>query len=119
MANIYLQMAGDFDKLEPMLRLETRQELEGFLQRHQTNFRELRLQAHIKTLSASLGRNILVRCSLNLFTTNGRFHAVEEGFGVEAAIKSALLALRYQVEKHLEIRMESRAKVEGRKALAA
>lgn len=115
MDNLYVQMSGDFDKLEPMMRFEARQELFSFLERLQHNFRELSLQVRLKLLNASLGNNILVRCSFNLFTSNGRFHVVEEGFGLEAAMRSGLLALRYQVEKQIQIRMESHTKVEGRR----
>ncbi len=119
MANMYLQTSGDFDRADPLLRLEARQDLFSFLERHRHGFREMRLHAHVKFLNAALGSNILVRCTLNLFTNDGKFHVVEEGFGLEAAIKSAILAMRYQVEKRLEVRLDSRAKVEGRKAVPA
>lgn len=117
MTNIYLQTSGDFDKLDPVMRFESREELFAFLERHQNQFRELNLHAHLKLLNASLGNNLLVRSSLNLFTNQGRFHVVEEGFGVEAALKSALLALRYQMEKHLDILQSTRERVEGKKVI--
>jgi hypothetical protein len=119
MGERYVEMSGDFDKLDPIIRDEARQELSQFLERHQQHFNMLNLRVHMKRLNASLGNNILVRCSFNLFTSHGRFHVVEEGFGAEAAIKSGLLAMRYQVEKHVQIRMESREKVEGRRAMAS
>lgn len=117
MKNVYLQMSGDFDKLDPVFRLGAREDLLAFLDRYKQQFRELGLHAHLKMLNASLGNNLLVRCSLNLFTNNGKFHVVEEGFGIEAAVKSALLALRYQVEKYTDKRIDSREKAEGRKAM--
>ncbi len=118
MKNAYIQTSGDFDKLDPIVRSETRTELEAFLGRHRNSFRELALHAHLKRLNASLGSSWLLRCSLNLFTDKGKFHVIEEGFGADAAVKSALLALRYQVEKRIDIRIESREKAEGRRALS-
>jgi|GEM_PF-2090132 len=115
--NVYLQTSGDFDKLDPVFRLGAREELLAFLDRHRHQFREMGLHAYLKMLNASMGSNVLVRCSLNLFTNHGKFHVVEEGFGIEAAVKSALLALRYQVEKHVDMRIDSREKAEGRKAM--
>jgi len=114
----YIQTSGDFDKLEPVMRFEAQQELLGFLERERDRFPDLYLHAHVKRLSASLGSNLLLRCSLTLRAGVNRFYVVEEGFGAEAAIRSALLALRYQVDKFLEMKIDTREKAEGRRGVA-
>lgn len=115
----HVQMSGDFDQLDPSSRFEVQGELLDFVDREQARFRNVFLNAHLKRLHASLGSKPLLECALQLTTDVGRFNAVEEGFGGEAAIKSALLALRYQVDKRLDVLAENRVKVEGRKALGA
>ncbi len=115
----YVQTSGDFDKLDPVMRFEAQQELLGFLERQRSRLPNLHLHAHVKRLSAALGSNILLRCTLTLNAGRSKFHVVEEGFGAEAAVKNAVLALRYQVEKYLDMRVEAREKMEGRRGLAA
>jgi hypothetical protein len=115
----YVQTSGDFDKLDPVARFEAQQELLAFLDRERPRLHNLHLHAHIKRLNAALGSNVLLRCTLNLAAGRLRFRVVEEGFGPEAAVKNAILALRYQVEKQLEIMIEQREKAEGRHAFMA
>ncbi len=115
----YVQTSGDFDKLDPVMRFEAQQELLEFLERARSRLPNLHLHAHVKRLSAALGNNILLRCTLTLDAGRSKFNVVEEGFGAEAAVKNALLALRYQVEKFLDMKIEAREKVEGRRGVAA
>ena len=115
----YVQTSGDFDKLDPVARFEAQQELLSFLERERMRLRPLHLHCHVKRLNAPLGSNVLLRCALTLFAGKTRFHVVEEGFGAEAAVRNGVLALRYQVERYLEMRIEAREKAEGRRALAA
>lgn len=112
----YIQISGDFDRFDPLVRYETHQELSKFLEREHYRFNDYHLHAHIKQLNNSLGKNPLIRCTLGLHTNKGRFNVSEEAFGVEAAVKSGLMDLRYQVEKHFEKRIDNREKVTGRKA---
>ncbi|MBR9693390.1 hypothetical protein GOV07_05730 [Candidatus Woesearchaeota archaeon] len=119
MASMYVRTSGDFDKLDPVDRFEARQELFEFLEREKGRYRELHLHMHLKRLRSMLGNNPLLQVSLNLRTNKGSFHVMEEGFGLEAAVKSALLSLRYQVTKQREIMMDARTRVEGRKAFHA
>jgi len=119
MASMYVQTSGDFDQLDPVDRFETRQEVFGFLEREKDRFREMHLHLHLKRLRGNLGTSPLLRCTLNLITNRGKFHVTEEGFGTEAAVKSTLLALRYQVNKHRRLRIDERTKAEGRKAVPA
>ena len=119
MTSMYVQTSGDFDRLDPIDRFEARQELFSFLEREKSRFREMHLHLHLKRLHGMLGTNPLLQCTLHLVTNLGKFHVAEEGFGTEAAVKNALLSLRYQVGKFHEIRMDMRTKVEGRKAMPA
>ena len=119
MASMYVRTSGDFDKLDPVDRFEARQELFDFLEREKGRYRELHLHMHLKRLRSMLGNNPLLQVSLNLRTNKGSFHVMEEGFGLEAAVKSALLSLRYQVTKQREIMMDARMRVEGRRAFHA
>ncbi len=119
MASMYVQTSGDFDRLDPVQRFEARQELFAFLERERDRFRELHLRLHLKMLNGTLGSNPLIQANARLATDRGAFHASEQGFGAEAAVKSAILALRYQVEKHHDIRLDTRLKAEGRKAVPA
>ena len=115
----YVQTSGDFDKLDPVMRFEAQQELLEFLERERGRLPNLHLHAHVKLLSAALGSNVLLRCTLTLNAAKSKFNVVEEGFGAEAAVKNAVLALRYQVEKYLDMRVDAREKVEGRRGIAA
>lgn len=117
MTSMYVQTSGDFDTLDPVDRLEARQELFTFLERERGRFRELHLHLRLKRLGSRLGTSPLLQCTVNLSTDRGKFNVVEEAFGTEAAVKSSLLALRYQLEKHHDILLESREKAEGRKAV--
>ncbi len=119
MASMYVQTSGDFDQLDPVDRFETRQEIFSFLEREKGRFREMHLHLHLKRLHGSLGANPLLQCALNLVTDGGKFHVTEEGFGTEAAVRSAILTLRYQVGKYHELRMDARLKAAGRKAAEA
>ncbi len=114
-----VQMSGDFDRFDPVFRYETERELQAFLDNERYRFRERHIHIHVKRLNASLGTNVLVRCTLGFHTTSGRFNVTEEGFGLEAALKNALLALKYQVERHFDMRQDARQKAEGRKGVAA
>lgn len=116
MASIYVWTSGDFDKLDPVDRFEARQELFQFLER-ETRFREMRMHLHLKRLHSMLGTNPLLQVNLTLQTDRGSFHVTEEGFGLEAALKSALLSLRYQVAKFHETRRGLRERVPGRRAI--
>ncbi len=118
MASLSIQTSGDFDLLDPVAKYDAREELHSFLKRHQHGFKEMNLHAHLKQLNGALGNNPLFSCSLNLFTDDGRFHAVEEGYGLDAALRRALLNLRYQIEKHLDFRRDQKVKAEGRRALS-
>ncbi len=115
---MYLQTSGEFENLDPVERFETKQELLDFLKR-ESRLGELHLHAHLKRLKGTLGPNPLYRCSCHLITDKGRFHVAEEGFGADTAVKSALLTLKFRIEKHLEMLHDARTKIEGRRALAA
>jgi len=112
-----VQISGDFDKLDPLIRYEAEQELQQFLARESRRFKDYHLHAHLKRLTGSMQHNPLIECTLGLHSTSGRWNVSEEGFGAEAAIGNALMALRYQIEKHFEMRQEVREKAEGRKAM--
>ncbi len=119
MASMYVRTSGDFDKLDPIERFEARQELFAFLEREKGRYREMHLHLHLKRLRSMLGNNPLMQCNVNLVTNRGKFNVAEEAFGVDAAVKSALLALRYQLSKHREMQLDARERAEGRKAMVA
>lgn len=115
MTYLYVQTSGDFDLLEPATRFQVHEELFSLLRRNRIKFREQHLNAHLKRESGSLGSKPLMRVKLNLFTDQGKYHVEEEGFGPDAALRNAMLTLRYQIERDLEIKQDHR--VPGRKAL--
>lgn len=112
----YIQTSGDFDRLDPVERYEAQEELLEFLERERLRAHNLHLHAHLRKLNAALGGNMLLRCTLYLTSGKLRFRVVDEGFGARAAIANSLTALKYQVDKQLDMIIDAREKVDGRRA---
>lgn len=117
MANVYIQTSGYFDKLDPLIRYEAREEFFSLLKRHTHQFRELILNAHLKRLRSALGSQPLLTVNINLFTEQGKFHVEEEGYGAQAAIRNAVIALRYQIERFVEMQADLKTKAPSRATL--
>lgn len=98
---VYVRTSGDFDALDDGMRENGLHRLVAFADRYAEKFHEVELHAHVKA-SGSHG-NALMRCNLNLFTEQRRFHVQEEAHGLDAVMRRALLSLRQQLEKHLEM----------------
>jgi hypothetical protein len=115
MTSMSLRMTTDIE-LQRHRRQELRGSLLSFLERETNLFRDLHLQFRLKRLKGRAQKK-LIQCTLNLFTERGRFHAAEESFELDAAVRNALSTLRHQIERNIAQRRDSWEKSEGRRAL--